>query len=226
MQKRFFYLEGLPFVFLSATGSGGENATEEATLACSRLNEELKKMGGSLDDVVRISVFHRNQECRPDISEVRKKMFPYSTRPASSSLILHDFTPSDTLIEIDATAVVSKGKKLLKKGFEFDPPRPYLEALLVENLLFVSGAGGRGDNIETQTREAYERIGETLTRLGSSWDKLLLLSCYVKKLEWFDTVNRIFREKLGKRPLSLDLALSDEYAQPDMLIEVEATAYK
>lgn len=226
MQKRFFYIRGYPFVFLSTTGHGTKGATEEATLACSRLNQELEKLGGSIEDVVRTTVFTRNQECRPAVSEVRKKAFPQATRPASSSIIVHDFSPGDTLIEIDATAILSRGKKYRKQGIEFDTPRAYLKALLVENLIFVSGEGGRGDNIEVQTQTAYKRIGETLAELGSSWDRALLLSCYVKKLEWFDTVQKFFQEKTGNTPLLIDMAMADEYAQPEMLIEVEATAYK
>lgn len=226
MQKRFFYLRGHPFVFLSTTGHGTKGAAEEATLACNRLNQELEKLGGSIEDVVRTTVFTRNQDCRPAVSEVRKKAFPQATRPASSSIIVHDFSPSDTLIEIDATAILSRGKKYQKKGIEFDPPRPYVKALLVEDLIFVSGEGGRGENIEVQTNAAYERISETLAELGSSWDKVLMLSCYVKKLEWFDTVHKILQKLTGNRLLSIDMAMADEYAQPEMLIEVEATAYK
>lgn len=226
MQKRFFHIKGHPFVFLSTTGQGGRGATEEATLSCDRLNQELEKLGGSIKDVVRITIFTRDQECRPAVSEVRKKAFPQATRPASSSIIVHDFSPEDTLIETDATAFLSKGKKYMKRGVEFDPPRPYLKALMVENLLFLSGAGGRGENIEVQTRTACNFIGETLTELGSSWAKVLLVSCYVRKLEWFDTVHGIVQGKLGKGSIPVDLVMADEYAQPNMLVEIEATAYK
>ena len=226
MQKKIFYLKGRPFVFLSTTGSGAKGAYEEASLACNRLNKELEKLGGSIEDVVRTTVFTRNQDCRPEVSEVRKKTFLQATRPASSSIIVHDFAPKDTIIEIDATAILSRGKKYQKRGIEFDPPRPYLKALVVEDLLFVSGAGGRGENIEAQTIAVYERIGDTLKELGSSWDKILLLSCYVKKLEWFDTVHETFQQKIGNKPLLIDLSMADEYALPEMLLEVEATAYK
>ncbi len=226
MQKRFFYLKGHRFVFLSTTGQGGKDAAEEAAMACHRLNQELEKLGGSIEDVVRVTVFTRDQECRPAVSGVRKKAFPQLTRPASSSIIVHDFSPKDTLVEIDSTAFLSKGKKYEKKGIEFDPPRAYPKALAVENLLFVSGAGGQGENIEVQTRAACNFIGETLAELGSSWDKVLLLSCYVRKLEWFDTVHKIIQEKLGNDPVPVDLVMADEYARPEMLVEIEATAYK
>ncbi len=226
MQKKFFYLKGRPFVFLSTTGHGAKGASEEASLACNRLNKELEKLGGSIEDVVRTTVFTRNQDCRPEVSEVRKKSFPQATRPASSSIIVHDFSPKDTLIEIDDTAILSRCEKYQKRGIEFDPPRFYLKALEVEDLLFLSGAGGGGENIEAQTIAVYEGIGDTLKELGSSWDKILLLSCFVKKREWFDAVHETFRQKIGNKSLLIDLAIADEYAQPEMLLEVEATAYR
>ena len=225
MQRRFFYLNGQPFVFLSAHGSGGKSPAEETTLALSRINQELKSLGGSIDDLVRTTIFTKNQECRPAVGEVRRKMLTQATRPASSSIIVHDFLPEDTSVEIWASGILSRGEKIQKKGIEFEPPRPYLKALKVDDLLFLSGRGGKGENIETQVRATLDIIEETLAELGSSWDKLLLLSCYVKKLEWLETVEKIARERthLGAQPI--DLVPADEYARPDMLLEVEATAY-
>ena len=225
MQRRFFYLNGQPCVFLSAHGSGGKSPAEEATLALSRIAHEMESLGGSIDDLVRTTIFTKNQECRPAVGDVRRKMLAQATRPASSSIIVHNFSPEDTLVEIWATGILSRGKKYQQKGVEFEPPRPYLKALTVDNLLFLSGGGGKGEGIETQARETLDTIGKTLAELGSSWNKLLLLTCYVKKLEWLDTVEKIAREHthLGAHPI--DLVPADEYAGPEMLLEVEATAY-
>ncbi len=226
MQKRFFYLNGYPYVFLSATGQGAKGATEEGTLAFQRLNQELQKLGGSLEDVVRTTVFTRNQECRPAISEVRKKVFPQATRPASSSIIVHDFSPADTLIEIDATAFLSRGKQYRKQGYEFDPPRSYIKAVEVEDVLFISGQTERGESIEVQTTACCSRIRETMAELGFSWDNLLLVSCYIQKVEWFDRVYQIIQGNVGNKPIHVDLVMGDEYAQPEVLIEIEVTACK
>ena len=100
MQERFVYLGGQPFVVLSANGSGGKSPSEEAALAFDRIGKELQSLGACLDDVVRVTVFTKNQECRPAVGEVRKKAFTLATRPASSSIIVHRFLPEDTLVEI------------------------------------------------------------------------------------------------------------------------------
>lgn len=226
MQKRFFLLKGRPFVFLSATGHGTKGAKEEAALAFDRLNRELKKLGGSIDDVVRITVFTKNQECRPAVSDVRNEVFPHATRPSSSSIIVHDFSPGDTVIEVDATAFLSKGKKYHKKGFEFDPPRAYIKAIEVEDILFISGQTGRGENIEAQTASACSSIDNIMTELGSSWKNVLQVSCYIKRLELFDIVHRMIQEKIANKLIPIDLALADEYAQPGVLIEIEVAVAK
>jgi enamine deaminase RidA (YjgF/YER057c/UK114 family) len=225
MQRRFFYLHGQPLVFLSAHGSGGKTPTEETTLALSRINHAMESLGGSIDDLVRTTVFTKNQECRPVVGEVRKKMLTQATRPASSSIIVHKFSPENTLVEIWATGILSRGKKYQKRGIEFEPPRPYLKALSVDDLLFLSGRGGSGESIEAQTRSSLDTIGETLAELGSSWDKVLLLTCYVKRLEWLDTVEKIASEHTHLGALSIELVPADEFARSEMLLEVEATAY-
>ncbi len=225
MQRRFFYLNGQPFVFLSADGSGGKSPEEQATFALNKIKHDLEGLGGSLEDLVRTTTFFKNQECRPAIGEVRKKMLPQATRPASSSIIVLNYLPEDTLVEIWATAILAGGKKHQKKGVEFDPSRNYLKALRVDDLLFLSGRGGDDKNIETQTRQTLDIIGATLAELGSSLDKLLMLTCFIKKLEWLDTVEKVAREHTHVGALPIDLVPADEYARPEMLLEVEATAY-
>ena len=110
MQKKLFHLKDQPFVFLSANGVGGKDSTEEATLALTRIKTELEGLGGSLADVVRTTLYFRNQECRPQISAVRQTMLTHATRPASASLIVHDLSPLDTLFELEATAILGKPK--------------------------------------------------------------------------------------------------------------------
>lgn len=224
MQEKFLYFRDRPFVVFSANGSGGKGAGEQAGLAFDRIGKELAPLGSSLGDVVRITVFTRNQECRPAVTEVRKRSFSAATRPASSSIIVHNFLPEDTLVEVEATACLAHGREYSKKGYEFEPPRPYLKALRAEDLVFLSGGGGPGNSIEKQTETALDRIGETLAELGSSWDRLLLLTCYVKNYEWLGLVHGLARKRTGSGP-PVELLLADEYAQPEMLIEIEATAH-
>jgi len=47
----------------------------------------------------------------------------------------------------------------------------------------------------------------------------------LKKLEWLDTVEKVARAHTHVGALAIDLVPADEYARPEMLLEVEATAY-
>ncbi len=131
----------------------------------------------------------------------------------------------NTLVKVWATGILSRGKKYQKREIEFEPPRPYLKALTVDDLLFHSGRGGNGESIKAQIRSSLDIIGKTLAELGSSWNKVLLLSCYVKRLGWLDTVENLVREHTHLGAHSIDLVPADEYARPEMFLEVEATAY-
>ncbi len=226
MQKRLFYLKDQLFVFLSANGRGGKDATEEATLALTRIKTELEWLGASLDDVVRTTYFFRNQECRPQITEVRKKFLRQATRPASSSLIVRDLHPDDTLVEIEATAIVGKSRGAALEGVEFDPARPYLKGVLVGGFLFLSGVGGRGKEIKDQARSAFDSIDKTLTELGSGKDRMLHLSYYLKDKSWTDSVHRTALEWIAQHGAPrMEFALVDGFANKEMLLEVEATAF-
>lgn len=227
MQKRIFYLKDQPFVLLSANGRGGKDATEEATLALTRIKTELEGLGASLDDMVRTTYFFRNQECRPQITEVRKKFLRQATRPASSSLVLRDLHPDDTLVEIEATAIVGKSRGASLEGVEFDPARPYLKAIRVGTFLFLSGVGGRGKEIKAQAKSAFDAIDKTLTELGSGKDRMLQLSCYLKDKSWNDSVRGTALEWIARhnRTPRMEFALVDGFANEEMLLEVEATAF-
>ena len=52
-----------------------------------------------------------------------------------------------------------------------------------------------------------------------------VVKSYWKKVEWLDAVEKIARERKHPGPLAIDLVPADEDARPEMLLEVEATAY-
>ncbi len=66
---------------------------------------ELKKLGGSLDDVVQVTVFVKEMRGLKTIHEVRLKYFkePY---PTSTLVEVKGFVNPDALIEINALAAV------------------------------------------------------------------------------------------------------------------------
>ena len=69
------------------------------------IESALTKLGGSLDDVVQVTVFVKNMEGLKTIHDVRLRYFkePY---PTSTLVGVTEFVHPDALIEINAVAVV------------------------------------------------------------------------------------------------------------------------
>lgn len=220
---RLYFAEEQPLAVVTGRGVGASGAREQALLAFARIRRELEALDSSLEDVVRVAVFTRNQECRPAVTEVRRELFPQATRPASSSLIVHDLL--DTLVEVEATAILAPGRAIDKRGVEFEPPRPYLKALAAADFLFLSGTGGEGEGLESQTRAALDTIDSTLRGLGSSWERLFDLAFYVKRGEGVEVAHNIARQRAAGR-VGMDFTLCDDFARPEMLVEVEGSAWR
>ena len=65
----------------------------------------LAAAGGTLDDVVKVTVYLANRDDRPKVNEVRKKYFK-GNRPASTLVEISRFAIEGMLVEIEAIAVV------------------------------------------------------------------------------------------------------------------------
>jgi enamine deaminase RidA (YjgF/YER057c/UK114 family) len=65
----------------------------------------LAAAGGSLDDVVKVTVYLANRDDRAKVNEVRKAYFK-ANRPASTLIEINRFAIEGMLIEIEAVAVL------------------------------------------------------------------------------------------------------------------------
>ncbi len=85
---------------------------------------------------------------------------------------------------------------------------PFSPGVKVGNLLFLSGSAGidkngrvPGPDIESQARQAFENLGEVLKAAGSSWDKVVKVTCYLTHPErdlagW----NKVWKEYFPTNP--------------------------
>lgn len=86
--------------------------------------------------------------------------------------------------------------------------QPFSPGVRVGNLLFLSGSAGvgadgqvPGDDIESQARQAFENLGEVLQAAGSSWSKVVKVTCYLTHPQrdlagW----NKVWKEYFPMRP--------------------------
>ncbi len=100
-------------IFVSGTGSvdparrnaGRNEVYVQSTEALKTIDEALRKLGGSLEDVVRTRVFVRADANWKLVAKAHKEAFA-KTRPASTWLV-GTFLDPNILVEIEADAVLS-----------------------------------------------------------------------------------------------------------------------
>jgi 2-iminobutanoate/2-iminopropanoate deaminase len=100
------------------------------------------------------------------------------------------------------------------------------------DLLFLSGTVGldratgqlAGKEIETQARQAMLNLGEVLETAGSSWDKVIKVTCFlVHAKRDFTGWNKVFKEFFPQDPPARTTVGAD-IAMEGALIEVELIA--
>jgi 2-iminobutanoate/2-iminopropanoate deaminase len=83
---------------------------------------------------------------------------------------------------------------------------PYEQAVRIDNLLFTSGQVPldpkdntllKGD-IRAETRRVFENLKGILEAAGSSLDKVLKVTIYLRDLKNFEEMNRVYEEYFGK----------------------------
>jgi enamine deaminase RidA (YjgF/YER057c/UK114 family) len=96
-------------------GMGGTNKpdgtkitdfAEQTRQAFRRIEATLKQAGGSLDDLVSMTVMIRNQSDGDTFVKVRGEFFKHNKFPASMLITAKDFANSDILVEIQSVAVI------------------------------------------------------------------------------------------------------------------------
>ena len=64
--------------------------------------------GGSLEDIVKITVYTTDIAHRPAIAAARDRMFPTGNYPASTFLVISSLARPELLVEIEAIAVLGE----------------------------------------------------------------------------------------------------------------------
>lgn len=86
------------------------NIEAQTKLIFENLGKTLKLAGGSVDDIVNMTVFIKNQEDGNKFVALRKGFFAKGNYPASSLITIKDLAQPGWVIEIEAVAVVDEGK--------------------------------------------------------------------------------------------------------------------
>ena len=110
-------------------------------------------------------------------------------------------------------------------------PLPLSPAVKAGGVVFVSGYAGFLDRktealvegIEAQTRETLEVIKDGLEAAGSSLDKVVKVTVFLRNAQDFSKMNEVYRTFFPKDPPARSTIVTG-LALPDILVEIECTA--
>ena len=111
------------------------------------------------------------------------------------------------------------------------PVGPYSSAMIVGNLVYVSGQSGRdpvsdhvADDIETQTEQVLTNIRTILEAAGSSLSKVVRCGVFLTDMREFTRMNAVYERMFdGHRPARTTVAVS-ELPGPGLKVEIDAVA--
>lgn len=116
-------------------------------------------------------------------------------------------------------------KKVHRKGAPPAKPPLFNSAVSYGNLLFIAGKGAHyAGDIKAHTKTVLDDIEKELVNAGSSMDKVLKCSVFLKKMEDYKPMNEVFLGRFGAEPpvrtttVALDLP-------GDSLIEIDVIAF-
>ena len=107
---------------------------------------------------------------------------------------------------------------------------PYSQAMKVGNLVFTSGqiainpATGNVEavTIEEQTEQVMKNLGAVLEAAGSSFEKAVKTTCFLKNMSDFATFNTIYGNYFTSKPARSCVAAAE--LPKGVLVEVEVIA--
>ncbi len=111
---------------------------------------------------------------------------------------------------------------------------PYAQGNSFGDLIFTSGqipldpkTGNLvGQNIQNQTRQVMENLKNVLEAGGSSMDKVLKTTVFIKDMNDFAQMNQVYGQFFTEGAYPSRSAVEVARLPKDVLVEVEAIAYK
>ena len=109
---------------------------------------------------------------------------------------------------------------------------PYSQAIVTGTMIFTSGQIAihpatntvEATDIEGQTEQVMKNLEAVLTQAGSSFDKAVKTTCFLKNMSDFAAFNGIYGKYFTSKPARSCVAVKE--LPKDVLVEVEVIAEK
>lgn len=223
MRLKLFRWLDREFAALSAEGTGN-TAEAEARDLLSRFDQALGAQGLSLDNVVRTRLFARDRESRGLGGTERVRILAGRARSASASFIAPGQLDSGALLALDLVAMRPSRLDLAKTIVEYEPPIAPVRYIVYDSLVFLSGVTASAGPLADQAAEILGSIGGSLAKAGTSWDKAVLVSCFLHRSQSLEALQEILRQSVRADVPRVEYTFVDGYAGEGRLLEIEVTA--
>ena len=107
---------------------------------------------------------------------------------------------------------------------------PYSQAVVTNNMVFTSGqiptnylTGEIPEGIEAQANQVFINLKNLLETSGTSMDKVVKTTVFIKNMEDFSALNNIY-ETYFKQPYPARSCVEVSKLPKDVLVEIEAIA--
>ncbi len=107
---------------------------------------------------------------------------------------------------------------------------PYSQAIVTGNMVFTSGQIAinpstnvvEATDIQGQTEQVMKNLGEVLKEAGSSFEKAVKTTCFLKNMSDFAAFNEVYGKYFTSKPARSCVAVKE--LPKDVLVEVEVIA--
>jgi 2-iminobutanoate/2-iminopropanoate deaminase len=125
------------------------------------------------------------------------------------------------------------GKVVIKSSNLPPPGGPYSPAIKAGGFIFVSGQAAVdpqtgqvvGSTIEVQTERTLENIKTIVTAAGASLEDVVRVTVYLSEIANFSRMNEVYKRYFSHEPPART-TLEAKLARPELLVEIDAIAYK
>ncbi len=227
MNERFFGWLGRDFIEISAEGRAGLQADGATIALFQRLETELQSHGWSLDDVVRVRVWGRDQDARTLATAARAKVLTGNRKAASSSFISQQWFDSDATVGLELLAIKPMISGAERRPVEFEPARNYLCYLRYDSVVFYSGYTSNADTLKDQVTEVLNAVSGARAISGAltqDFRKTGRLSVFLHRSQKLSVVKDLLSKVSWVDLGNVEFRLVDGFAGEKYLLEIEATA--
>jgi len=175
---------GVKTVFVSGQVGEGDDFAAHVESAFAAVEHRLAQAGATVNDVVKIRIFVKDlvPELYGTVAEVRRKIFPEGSWPASTVAGVQALALDPFRVEVEAIAVVAEPGVDLE--IERLAPANGLSGTVAVTVhgvttIYVSGQVGEGDDLGAQAASVWQRIEQRLEAAGASYGDLVKTTIYL-----------------------------------------------